>query len=625
MCGIFGIFQSGRPLSGAEKEWAKRAQQLLEHRGPDGNGNVTLLNGSCLLGHLRLSIIDLEGGAQPICNEDRTIWLVCNGEVYNYLELREGLLQRGHQFSTRSDNEVLVHLYEEKGARLLDDLEGMFAFAVVDTIKQEIFLARDRFGEKPLYFAPLSQGKGIAFASEMKALPLSEIDRSLDLAAIAQFLSLNYIPAPRTHLRGVRKLQAGESLTVSPQGELRAMRFWKPEFMAGGDHAAVHKDQAIEDIRERLREAVGLRLRSDVTVGAFLSGGIDSTLIAATIRELQPDVCLKTFCAVFEDKELNEAPYARVIAEQIGSEHYEVHISSEDLLQIFDGLIEHYDEPFADASMFPTYAVCRAAKRHCKVMLTGDGGDELFGGYREFYRYFQWHPVRRFPGINPLAQKWHKHWPERWRGGDLLNFLKRNDWELLHAGEKGQGTMRSFRSSHIEEVSSGLDELCESAERHSHLPFPLSAMEATASGYLPEQILVKVDRASMLNPVECRAPFLDQKIFNYAAKLPFQWHFEGGQGKALLRQCLPSWVSPEIRRRAKQGFTPPLARWLRTSLREQMQEAISVLRRQFGDVFDTSGITELNRQHLEGADHSTALFRWLVLSRSLEKIGCAVD
>lgn len=624
MCGIYGVFEPGKPLSEAQTEWAGKAQQLLGHRGPDGSGNVTLLNGTCLLGHVRLSIIDLAGGAQPICNEDRTVWLVCNGEIYNYLELRDYLLRRGHHFSTGSDNEVLVHLYEEKGAEFLNDLEGMYAFAIVDTRKQEIFLARDRFGEKPLYFAPAVHGKGIAFASEMKALLLAEIDRTLDLAAISQFLTLNCIPAPRTHLRGVRKLRAGEAISVNSQGDIRAVRYWKPEFAVAHNPAPAQK-QVVEEIRDCLHNAVRLRLRSDVSVGAFLSGGIDSTLIACAVRELQPDVPLKTFCSAFDEKELNEAPYARAIAKQIGSEHYEVHISAEDLLQIFDGLIEHYDEPFADASMFPTYAVCRAARQHCKVMLSGDGGDELFGGYREFYSYFQWHKMRRFPGVNPIAKTVRKFWGNHWRGIGLLNFLGKSDWELLCVRENQSAAMQSFQPDHQRDVCNGLDEIYESSVHHSRLPFPLSAMEATANCYLPEQILVKVDRASMLNPVECRAPFLDQKLFQCAANLPFQWHFEKGKGKTLLRECLPSWVGPEIRWRAKQGFTPPLARWLRSNLREQMQEAITVLSRQFGDIFDTSGISELNRQHLEGADHSTALFRWLVLSRCLVKAECSAN
>ena len=375
-----------RPLADSARTWAEYAQSLLQHRGPDGQQCVALMDRRCLLGHLRLAIIDIEGGAQPISNEDGTVWVVCNGEIYNYLELREKLIAQGHHFSTRSDTEVLVHLFEEKGTSLLDDLDGMFAFAIVDTRVEQLFLARDRFGEKPLYWAPVHDGGGLAFASELKALlPLEGLDRGLDVAGVAQFLALGYLPAPRTHLKGVRKLCAGEALLFGPRSDTRTFRYFQPKFVYSNGHRPFSPDEAIDAVRNRFREAVRLRLRSDVPVGAFLSGGIDSTLVASTIRELLPNTSLTTFCASFDDEELNEAPYARQIAEHIGSDHHEVRFSSAELLDIFDALIDHYDEPFADASMFPTFAVCRAARQHCKVMLSGDGGDECFGGYREFF------------------------------------------------------------------------------------------------------------------------------------------------------------------------------------------------------------------------------------------------
>ena len=401
MCGIFGILDPARPLGTSAQAWAEQAQLRLQHRGPDGRQCVTLMDGRCLLGHLRLAIIDIEGGAQPISNEDGTIWVVCNGEIYNYLELREKLEAQGHHFSTNSDTEVLVHLFEEKGTSLLDDLEGMYAFAIVDTRKEQLFLARDRFGEKPLYWAPVRNGKGLAFASELKALlPLEDVDHSLDVAGVAQFLALGYLPAPRTHLNGVSKLRAGEAIVFGPGSDKRTFRYWRPEFVNSNGHRPFSQTEAIELVRNRFREAVRLRLRSDVPVGAFLSGGIDSTLVVSTIRELLPNASLTTFCASFDDEELNEAPYARQIAERIGSDHHEVHFSSTELLSVFDDLIDHYDEPFADASMFPTFAVCRAARQHCKVMMSGDGGDECFGGYRPFFWHSRWHPLRRLPGVN---------------------------------------------------------------------------------------------------------------------------------------------------------------------------------------------------------------------------------
>jgi asparagine synthase (glutamine-hydrolysing) len=618
MCGIFGMLDPDRPLANSARTWAEHAQLRLRHRGPDGQQSVSLMDGRCLLGHLRLAIIDIEGGAQPISNEDGTVWVVCNGEIYNYLELREKLVARAHHFSTHSDTEVLVHLFEEKGISLLDDLEGMFALAIVDTRKEQLFLARDRFGEKPLYWATFNDGNGLAFASELKALlPLDDLDCSLDVTAIAQFLALGYIPAPRTHLRGVSKLRAGEAIVFGPGSDRRTFRYWQPEFVSPNSHRPVSKGEAIEALRHRFREAVRLRLRSDVPVGAFLSGGIDSTLVVNTIRELLPSASFTTFCASFEDQELNEAPYARKVAEHLGTDHHEVHFSSAELLDVFDALIDHYDEPFADPSMFPTFAVCRAARQHCKVMLSGDGGDECFGGYRQFFSHSRWHPVRRLPGVHLATDVLLRGWDTRWRGNALLNFLHKNDWQLLYPEAERASTLSCFQPEYHDRALAGLQELKDEATQHARLSYPLSAMEDMACGYLPEQILVKVDRASMFSAVECRSPFLDRGLFEFAARLPLEYHVAQGQGKILLRRCLPDWVPPEIRWRKKQGFTPPLDTWFRTNLRAQMEEAITDISQRFRDVVIPGRVAELNREHQAGFDRSPLLFRWLVLSRNL--------
>jgi asparagine synthase (glutamine-hydrolysing) len=615
MCGIFGIFDPDRALEEPQLAWAHEATHLLRHRGPDGQAMVTLMNGRCLLGHLRLAIIDLERGAQPIGNETGTVWVVCNGEIYNYIEIREELRNRGHKFSTGSDTEVLVHLYEEKGTALLDDLEGMYAFALVDTQKQQIFLARDRFGEKPLYWAPVC-GRGIAFASELKALlPLDAVNRNLDTAALAQFLAQGYIPAPRTHLLGIRKLQAGEALVVSDDDPLRAFRYWKPEFKPETSRAAPRLPEAIEALHHRFRAALLLRLRSDVPVGAFLSGGIDSTLVASTLRELRPGAPFKTFCVAFDDDKLNEAPYARTVAERLGSEHHEIRFSSADMLATFDDLVAHYDEPFADASMFPTFAVCHAARESGKVMLSGEGGDECFGGYRSMFLYSRWHRLRRLRGANRVAGSLLRNWRPNWRGRNLLTFLQKCDWHLLYPGKDTAAALSSFQPDHQAAALAGLNELENSAAHHSRLRFPLSAMESETCSYLPEQILVKIDRASMFCGLECRTPFLDRQLFGFAASLPARYHFSHGQGKALLRRSLPTWVPSEIRWRNKQGFTPPLATWFRSSLRTRMDEAIGKLSNGLAEMFVPAHAAELNRQHLAGADQSTHLFRWLVLSR----------
>jgi asparagine synthase (glutamine-hydrolysing) len=388
-------------------------------------------------------------------------------------------------------------------------------------------------------------------------------------------------------------------------------------------HRPLSKEDAIEALQHRFREAVRLRLRSDVPVGAFLSGGIDSTLVASTIRELLPSASFTTFCASFDDEELNEAPYAKQVAEHIGSDHHEVHFSAGELLDVFDALIDHYDEPFADPSMFPTFAVCRAARRHCKVMLSGDGGDECFGGYRQFFSHSRWHPVRRWPGVHWTADFLLRGWDTRWRGVGLLDFLRKNDWQLLYPEPERASTLSCFKPEYQESAHAGLLELKDAAVQHARLSYPRSAMEDMASGYLPEQILVKVDRASMFSAVECRTPFLDRGLFGFSASLPLEYHFARGQGKALLRRCLPDWVSPEVRWRKKQGFTPPLDTWFRTSLRRQMEDAIADISRSLGHLIVRDRVVNLYQEHLAGADRSSLLFRWLVLSKSMAHPGGA--
>jgi asparagine synthase (glutamine-hydrolysing) len=615
MCGIYGVFDPSSRLDDGMRAWAQRAQELLRHRGPDDQGCEERLQGHCLLGHTRLSIIDIEGGKQPLRNEDETVWVICNGEIYNYLELRAQLIEKGHRFRTHSDCEVLVHLYEEKGPALLDDLVGMFAFVLLDEKNKRLLAARDRFGEKPLYWAPVGR-QGIAFASEMKALmPLPQLDRRLEIAAVAQFLAVRYVPAPRTHLQGVRKLMAGEALTIDAESGMRRWRYWEPEWPLTVTGKPPSKAEAVEEIRHRLRESMRLRLRSDVPLAAFLSGGIDSTFVVAAMRELMPGTKFSTFCGSFDDEELDEAPYARMVAERIGSDHHEVHFTSEQVLSSFDSLIDHYDEPFADASMFPTFAVCREAREHGKVMLSGDGGDECFAGYRDFFRYYSLHGLRRFPGINAAAGAVLPHWKNSWRGIGPLSFLARSDWELLYPEAQRNELLKMFHAPGSAAAAEGLDELRTGALHHARLPYPKSMIEAVTEGYLPEQILVKVDRASMKSALECRTPFLDRDLMDFVRNLPEEYHFERGLGKALLRRALPEWVPDQIRWREKRGFTPPLATWLRTSLRPQMEQALLDFPEVLRNVVDTAPAWQLFHEHQAGADRSDILFRWLVLSR----------
>ena len=304
-----------------------------------------------------------------------------------------------------------------------------------------------------------------------------------------------------------------------------------------------------------------------------------------------------------------------MVAERIGSDHHEVHFTSEQVLSSFEALIDHYDEPFADASMFPTFAVCRAAREHCKVMLSGDGGDECFAGYRQFFQYYGLHGLRRLAGVNAAAGVILPHWSKSWRGIGVLNFLSRSDWGLLYSDDEQDRVLQYFHAGARPAVSEGLEELKAAALHHARLPYPRSQIEAITSSYLPEQILVKVDRASMRSALECRAPFLDRDLMDFVRTLPENYHFERGLGKALLRRALPEWVPEQIRWREKRGFTPPLATWLRSSLRAHMQEALEQFPASLGNVIDPNPAWQLFREHQAGADRSDQLFRWLVLSR----------
>jgi len=614
MCGIYGVYDGAGGVA-QYRTWSEEAARLLQHRGPDGNRILTCMSGRCLLGHTRLAIIDLAGGAQPISNEDETIWVILNGEIYNYVEIRERLISQGHRFRTQSDTEVLVHLYEEKSYSLLDDLDGMFAFAIVDEKNEQLFLARDRYGEKPLYYTTFNQGRGLVFASEMKVLfPFPGLDNHLDVPAIAQFLAVGYVPAPRTHFQGVRKLMAGEALSFAPGTGLRTWCYWRPRIELNGTRPP-SREFAVESVRARILESVRLRLRSDVPIGAFLSGGVDSTFVASAVRELQPAAKFSTFCASFDDQQLDEAPYARQVAEHLESDHHEVHFSSADLLAIFDELIDYYDEPFGDVSMFPTFAVCRAARQVCKVMLSGDGGDEGFGGYTEMFGYHRWHGVRRTALARVVAKRLGDFWGRDWRGVGWLGFLSKDDWKLLHPAGRREAITSHFLPPHHAAAESGLRELEARSLEHARLPYPLSAFEATASSYLPEQIMVKVDRASMRASLECRAPFLNPDLMHFATSLPVQYHFKAGMGKAILRDALPAWVPPKIRWRQKRGFTPPLCRWLRGELKEEMEKSLDGTMGELQHLLNPQPAKELFRQHLAGGDHSNSLFRWLVLLR----------
>jgi asparagine synthase (glutamine-hydrolysing) len=616
MCGLFGFFSARAEIPDNIRQWAIKAQQCLRHRGPDDNGSIELSGRKCLMGHTRLSIIDIAGGAQPLSNEDGSVWVVFNGEIYNYIELREQLRAR-HDFRTESDTEVLVHLYEEKGEALVDDLVGMFAFAIVDQRKGTLFLARDRFGEKPLYYANLGNGR-IVFASELKALVLFPgIDLAFDYRAVAQYLALGYVPAPRTHIVGINKLRASETLTLDSMG-MRKRRYWGLAFH--GDSA--EKEEAlVEEFQALFQESVRIQLRSDVSLGGFLSGGIDSTLVLCVMRELMPNAELHSYCAGFDNPLLDERPYSKIVSTLLSTNHHEVPIDENQLAQSIWDIVLHYDEPYADYSCLPTFAVCRAASNDLKVMLSGDGADELFGGYSSYYSHYGWDGVRRFPYVNQLASPLAHIWPKGRRGSGLLKFLSQNDDRLVRSRAWNElfalTVMRpEFHAAALE----GFAELRETIKPHEARRYPHSLMEVQATELtLPEQLMTKVDRASMKTSLECRAPFLDHRLAEFAASLPMRMSFKNKLGKILLRKALPGFIPDEIRWRAKRGFTPPLADWFRTTLKAELLQSIEDVPELLNNCCDPAAIRPLFNIHASGKDDlQDGLFRWLVLSKYCE-------
>lgn len=546
---------------------------VLSHRGPDGEGFH--FEGCIGLGHRRLSIIDLEGGAQPLSNEDGKIWVVFNGEIYNYMELRETLLQKGHQFKTSSDTEVIVHLYEEEAEEFLSLLRGMFAIALWDGRRQKLILARDRIGKKPIYYASLKNS--FVFSSEIKSfLQISELGRNIDPSALADYFSLLYIPAPKSIFRGVRKVQAGHYLVVDSHG-LREKPYWDISF----EDVEQHSEQKwCDQLLEAYHDAVRLRLRSDVPLGAFLSGGVDSSSVVALMHEISAGPI--TTCSIgFDEKEFDESTHAYALAKRLGTNHYEEKVRL-DALEVLAKLAWYYDEPFADSSAVPTYYVSQAARQHVKVALSGDGGDENFAGYKRYYHDFCENRFRSFfpetwraPVFNTLSQWYPKlDWAPRFLRAKAtfraLSFEPVEGYLYSVSGIKPEikrlllnGDVRNSMNGYSPHTL--FEDLYHRAKTGDHLS-KLQYLDMKT--YLVDDILVKVDRASMANSLEVRCPLLDHKLMEVIARIPSSLKLRGDQGKYIFKKALAGLLPREVLTRKKQGFAVPLAQWFRRELRE---------------------------------------------------------
>jgi len=610
MCGIAGFLM--RHGASADAGRARAMAASLAHRGPDGEG--VFAEDGAALAHRRLSIIDLEGGKQPMTNEDGSLVIVFNGEIYNFLELRPGLERAGHVFRTRSDTEVLLHLYEELGEAMTERLNGMFAFAIWDRRKRELFLARDRFGKKPLYYLEDQGPYRFAFASEAKALlALPETGRRPDAASVADFLAFGYVPEPRSIYRGIRKLPAGCSLLVTDAGS-RERRYWRLEFGETGQD----RDEAAARIDSLASDAVRLRLVSDVPLGAFLSGGVDSSAVVAYMARHAPGR-VRTFSIGFDERSYDETRYARMVAERYGTEHSQQTVRPQ-IGEMLDVLVHHFDEPFGDASAIPSLYLARMTRQHVTVALSGDGADEIFAGYRRYRHALVEERIRgKFPGwfrrafFGTAGRIYPKfdYLPQVFRAKSMLTNLS------LDLADAYFNSMTAFRDGELDRILhpalrgavAGRDVRAQYREhflRYRELR-PLEQLQAVdVETYLPGDILVKADRATMAWSLESRSPWLDYRLAELAARLPCGWKVSGGNGKFIFKKTVEPLVPGEILWRPKMGFVMPLREWFRGGLRPVFER--EVLEGSDTGLIDRKEAGRLLEEHASGRRNRD---RWL--------------
>ena len=617
MCGICGFINSDRRQPAREADLRRMCDSIV-HRGPDEDGYFVFEN--VALGMRRLSIIDLSTGKQPISNEDKSIWIVFNGEIYNFPQLRQELEAKGHKFRTRTDTETIVHAYEEWGIECPNRLNGMFAFAIWDDNKKQLFIARDRVGIKPLYY--YADNKRLVFGSELKAiLQLPEVPRQIDKRALDLFLTYEYVPAPHSILEGIRKLPAGHIL-LARDGRVEVQQYWDLHFSENGKEP----EQTRTDLLELLQDAVKMRLISDVPLGAFLSGGIDSSAIVALMSRVM-DQPVKTFSIGFEDQSYNELNYARAIAKHFQTEHHEL-IIKPDALELTDKLVHHLDEPFGDFSIYPTYLVSKMAREHVKVVLSGDGGDELFGGYDTYIAEVADRTYRRFvPAIlrNYMIAPMAAMLPPTQQKKGLINRTKRfvegsalpddlqhTRWmTFLVEKEKAR-----IYSEGLYESTAGTATF-DFMRRHFKKARTADALNqqlyVDIKTYLCDDILVKVDRMSMAVSLEARVPFLDHRVVEYSGRIPGDLKLRGTKTKYILKEALQELLPYEILHRGKEGFSIPIKNWLKKELKPLMLDVLSEETLRRDQYFDARYVHKLIDEHCKNKEnHSHRLWALMV-------------
>jgi asparagine synthase (glutamine-hydrolysing) len=591
----------------------------IRHRGPDDDGFY--IKGAAGLGMRRLAIIDLKSGQQPIHNQDRTAWIVFNGEIYNYRELRDKLEKLGHTFYTNSDTEAIIHAYDRYGADCPKHLRGMFAFAIWDERTQELFLARDRVGKKPLLYAQVN-GQFI-FGSEFSALlQHPDIGRDINPEALDHYLSFMCVPAPLTAYRAIRKLEPGHSLRWR-KGEIKTERYWQPDFSKKVD---ISEEEAGEQAISILRDAVKVRLMSEVPLGAFLSGGIDSSAVVALMSEVS-SAPVKTFSIGFEEQDFSELHHARRVAEHVGADHHEF-IVRPDALEVLPTLVEHYGEPFADSSAIPTYYVARETRKHVTVALNGDGGDESFAGYERYAamrlaeRYHRIPAVLRDRVMRQAVELLPSSETRRGRVRDVKRFMQSASlskverylrWVSVFDSQAKQDLYSTdFRQQ--TESGSAANMLGSWFARANGSGIVDAALLTDIMTYLPNDLLVKVDIATMAVSLEARSPFLDHHVVEFAASLPEKFKLRGLTTKYLLKRMLRKLLPAENLNRRKMGFGVPIGHWFRGKLQPFLRETILAEQSVKRGLFKPEAVRQLVELHTRGErDYSHQLWTLLML------------
>jgi asparagine synthase (glutamine-hydrolysing) len=626
VCGIAGVLYGG-PDRPAGPELLKAMGDAIAHRGPDAEGFWS--EPGVGLVHRRLSIIDLAGGDQPIANEDDSLQVIFNGEIYNYQSLRAGLEARGHRFRTHSDTEVLVHLYEEEGENLVERLRGMFAFALWDRSRRRLLLARDRLGIKPLYV--YRDAEKLLFASEPKALLAHPgLTARVDPAALEDYLAYGMVPGQRSIFRGVEKLPPGHVLVATHDRlDGAPRRYWQLHVRPDESRTP---EQWQEEVRAKIDEAVRLHLIADVPVGAFLSGGVDSSIVVASSAG-RTEGPLQTFAIGFREESFSELPYARRVADQFGTRHVEEVVTA-DAVSLVDELTHYFDEPFADPSAVPTYLVSKLARRSVKVALSGDGGDEAFGGYARYAHDLKEASVRRWlPAwlrrgvLGPAGRYWPKaDWlPRVLRAKTALTNLSL-DAAGAYANTLALCRQPMRRRLLAPDLAAGLNGHCpEALVRDGYATAPpgdaLAGMiAADVAVVLPDDFLVKVDRASMACGLEVRPPFLDHELLELAARIPSRWKVRGGETKWLLKEAYRGRLPDDVLWRRKHGFDMPIDAWLRGPLRGMFEDTVLDPRARVADLISQATVRQLYQTHRAGTGrHGSVLWSVLILARWAER------